>query len=196
MTSLVYLNMESARIVEGGDPYYIDGNRKYYTTENIIGDYMFCDALCFQAGNCEVILPSNIIEIGHSAFLLCQGLTSVILPSTLLKISQFAFAYTNIVSVYLPDKLKSIERDAFCSCLEMKAITIPGSMTELGGNAFGYCTKLREIRIKALPTTLTNINSSLFHNEVYVNAILYIPKGTYEDYVKTDFGGFKNIIEE
>ena len=71
----------------------------------------------------------------------------------------------------------------------------------IGTSAFNFCDNLKTIHVKALPSKLTYIGAHLFTDnnlgdKIYNTAILYIPKGTRDAYFLTDFGRFKNIIEE
>ena len=66
---LSVLDLSKAKIVEGGDCYYID----YYTSNDVIGSYAFsgCNRLT------SLTLPAGINEIGSYAFKDCSGLTSI-----------------------------------------------------------------------------------------------------------------------
>ena len=84
---LSVLDLSDAKIVEGGDYYYID--YPYYSTSNDkIGDYTFygCSVLT------SLTLPSGLTEIGEGAFAACSGLTSLTLPSGVTSIGECAFA--------------------------------------------------------------------------------------------------------
>ena len=62
---LSVLDLSEAKIVEGGDCYYIDPiNNNYYTSNDVIGSYAFQD---------------------------CYGLTSLTLPAGITSISSYAF---------------------------------------------------------------------------------------------------------
>ena len=83
---LSVLDLSDAKIVEGGDYYYI--HHSYYSTSNDkIGDYTFhgCSVLT------SLTLPSGLTEIGEGAFSYCSGLTSITLPSGVTSIGNVAF---------------------------------------------------------------------------------------------------------
>ena len=69
MTSLVNLNMENARIVSGGMPYYMQQT----TTDNTIGNDMFSQQKTLES----IILPKTIKSIGDYAFKGCSNLKSI-----------------------------------------------------------------------------------------------------------------------
>ena len=66
---LSVLDLSKAKIVEGGDCYYID----YYTSNDVIGSYAFsgCNRLT------SLTIPAGIIWISSNAFDGCSGLTSI-----------------------------------------------------------------------------------------------------------------------
>ena len=262
MGNLEYLNMGNARIVEGGVPYYT-GYNKYYTSENVVGANMFSGAQCFQAGNCEIILPSNTLRIEDSAFGACKGLSSVHMPSTVQYIGNYAFSdCERLTSINIPSTIRDIGVFAFYNCHGLTKITLPSDLESISDHAFHLCNSLTniilpsnlksigdhalqscnleelvlpdwlisigevafsnnkiksltipsqvksigygafnsnpitEVHLKASPATLQTIENNLFDESVYVDAQLYIPKGTLDDYSKTDFGRFINIIEK
>ena len=216
MSNLVYLNMENARIVEGGGPYYIE-NSDFYTVENVIGEFMFRGAQSLHEVSCEVILPANIIRIEDFAFDYCGGLSSVQMPSTVQSIGEYVFwqcgkiteitlpadlrtigaadfAGCQLDEIIFPERLNSIGRAAF-NGNRIKTLTIPSQVRSIGESAFSG-NPLTEIHLLVSPAMLKNIGNDLFDGSVYDDAVLYIPKGTLEDYTKTDFGRFKNIVEK
>lgn len=69
MTSLVNLDMENARIVSGGMPYYMQQT----TTDNTIGNNMFEGKKTLES----IILPKTIKSIGDYAFKGCSNLKSI-----------------------------------------------------------------------------------------------------------------------
>lgn len=80
---LTTLDLSEALIVEGGEWYY----DKYYSSDNVIGDYMFCG--CTNLRN--IVLPDNITMVGESAFRDCSALKSIIIPDNVASIGKFAF---------------------------------------------------------------------------------------------------------
>lgn len=60
---LTTLDLSEATIVEGGEWYYEDSSsQKYYTSSNVISDYMFDDCTNLQ----NIILPNNTSSIGYN----------------------------------------------------------------------------------------------------------------------------------
>lgn len=68
MEKLITLDLSKASIVEGGEWYYENSSyKRYYTSKNLIGDYMFRGCTNLQ----NVMLPNGITSIGDYAFFDC-----------------------------------------------------------------------------------------------------------------------------
>jgi hypothetical protein len=145
-------------------------------------------------------LSENLEEIGGGAFF-STPLAQVDFPNNLKIIGESAFFNCPLESINLPVNLEKIGSCAFENCEKLREITIPQNTAFLGKGAFGNC-HLVEIHVKANPQTLIEIEkdvfsrSSSFYSNIYDTATLYIPKGTKDAYLLTDFGRFKNIVEE
>lgn len=122
---------------------------------------------CFY--KCSLInieLPSSVTEIGDKLFAECNNLTSVILPENLNKISfQCFYECKKLKDIKLPKALEIIEPGSFVDCLSLEQITIPRTVKEMNcsiivnsaTNSYGiftFCSKLKEITIPPLVTTI------------------------------------------
>ena len=169
MKNLTYLNMENARIVAGGEAYYTDGNKKYFTENDIVGDYIFYGAPSFEEGNIEVILPKGVTSIGSWAFSFCCSLTDITIPKGVTSIGEHAFRYcSGLTAINIPEGVTSIGDYAFYDCSNLTAISIPEGVTSIGYNAFSYCTSLTDITI---PEGVMSIGYSAFSNCKSLTAI-------------------------
>ncbi len=75
----------------------------------------------------------------------------------------------------------AIANNAFKNCTELKSITLPNNLKSISSSAFSGCTSLTEVvLLKQDPTTITGG----FGSEVYNTAILRVPVGTKEAYLK------------
>ena len=163
---LSVLDLSDAKIVEGGDYYFID--HSYYSTSNDkIGDYTFygCSVLT------SLTLPSGLTEIGEGAFAACSGLTSLTLPSG----------------------VTSIGNHAFYACSGLTSITLPSGVTEIGARAFSGCSGLTSIYVYT--EKLPKMGRDVFDGCDEKKCTVYVPKGTYDDYWLSEFGYFENIVE-
>ena len=84
---LSILDLSEAKIVAGGDAYVRYGDN-YYTYNDKLGDYVFCDC----SGLTSLTIPSSVTSIGGEAFNGCRGLTSMTIPSSVTSIGWGAFA--------------------------------------------------------------------------------------------------------
>lgn len=119
---LSILDLYDAKIVSGGDCYYIDDYKNnYYTQDNRIGKHPFwcCQSLT------SVTLPSSVKWIDRGAFIGCGRLTSVTFPTGLVGIGSSAFR----------------------RCDALTNVTLPSSLVEIGSEAFGYCNNLTSVTL-------------------------------------------------
>ncbi|MDE6061929.1 MAG: leucine-rich repeat domain-containing protein, partial [Duncaniella sp.] len=93
---------------------------------------------------------AGVTSIGDYAFMGCIGLTSMTLP----------------------EGVASIGDCAFMSCSGLTSITLPAGVTTIGRRAFTDCGNLTSIIY--LADQLTNGVSSIFSNETYEKATLYL----------------------
>ena len=204
--------------VDCGVKYYL--NDKEITSIEIPSNVTSLGHCVFQncSGLTSVTLPTGITEIGGSAFKNCSGLTSVTLPAGITSISNGAFkGCSGLTSLTLPAGITKIDYDTFSGCSGLTSITLPAGITEIGECAFYGCSGLTSL---TLPAGLTQIDDYALSEcsgltSIYVYAekvpkigedvfkgceakkcILYVPKGTYDDYFISDFGNyFENIVE-
>lgn len=162
---LATLDLSGAKIVRGGGIYYNSVN--CYTSDDVIGNYAFSDC----SGLTSLILPSNVTSIGYSAFYGCIRLTSLTLPSS----------------------VTSIGSSAFEGCRSLTSLTLPSSVTSIGKSAFEGCSGLTSIYVSW--ESPLSIDASTFKDANTGKCILYVPKGTYDDYWLSNWGIFENIVE-
>ena len=208
---LATLDLSGAKIVRGGGIYYNSVN--CYTSDDVIGNYAFSGC----SGLTSLTLPSNVTSIGYSAFYGCIRLTSLTLPSSVTSIDGRAFyGCSSLFGLTLPSGVTSIGSSAFEACYGLFSLTLPSSVTEIGESAFRGCSGLTSL---TLPSSVTSIGKSAFEGcsgltSIYVSwesplsidastfkdantgkCILYVPKGTYDDYWLSNWGIFENIVE-
>ena len=171
----------------------------------------------YCSGLTSLTLPSSITTIGKNAFSGCRGLTSLTLLDGVTTISECAFSNcSGLTSLTLPDGVTEIGYKAFYGCSGLTSLTLPANIKWIGESAFGYCSGLTSL---TLPANIKWIGGSAFSGcsglaSIYVYAekvpkigedvfkgcdatkcILYVPKGTYDDYFISNFGYFENIVE-
>ena len=146
------------------------------------------------SGLTSVTIPSSVTSIGRYAFRVCSGLTSVTIPSSVTSIGSSAFSgCSGLTSVTIPSSVTSIGWSAFSGCSGLTSVTIPSSVTSIGDSAFEGCSGLTSVYVSW--ESPLSINASIFENVNTKSCILYVPKGTYDDYWLSNWGVFDNIEE-
>ena len=126
--------------------------------------------------------------IGDYAFYNCSGLTSITLPSGVTSIGEGAFmGCSGLTSV------TSIGYYAFVYCSGLTSLTLPSSVTSIGGKAFNGCNGLTSVYVSW--ESPLSIDTSIFVDANIESCILYVPKGTYDDYWVSNWGVFDHIEE-
>ena len=105
-------------------------------------------------------IPSNILEIGDTAFTGCVILEDLKLPHSITKIGYGTFAYNfALTKIVLPSNLKELGKNCFCGCIHLKEIVIPEGIKELREHMFSDCMLLQEV---VVPSSVTKIESYAF----------------------------------
>lgn len=131
---LSILDLSETRIVEGGNRYCCNSEKKnLYTKNNELGELTFwnCSSLT------ELKLPSDITCIGESAFNGCD----------------------NLKFLNLPVGITRIEKGTFCGCAALTSLSLPTSIIYIGESAFAGCESLTSLK---LPYGITCIKTSTF----------------------------------
>ena len=217
--NLSVLDLSEARIVEGGDYYYYytyemnDETHWSWTSNDIIGEYTFykCGSLksiklpssvtgiglgafTYCSSLISVNIPSSVTRIGSSAFEGCSSLTSVNIPSSVTRIESSVFSYcSSLTSVNIPSSVTLIREYVFEDCSSLTSVNIPSSVTEIRHEAFKNCNSLKSIYVFA--EDVPSIGKGAFGGCDSKNCTVYVPRGTYDAYLVSDFGYFKNIVE-
>ena len=148
-----------------------------------------CNAIIETATNTLIagcknsFIPNSVTSIGDYAFSHCTVLTEITIPNSVTSIGEGAFQVcSGLTEITIPNSVTSIGNYAFYDCTGLTEITIPESVTSIGDYAFYDCTGLTEIHI--LATKPPTIAFDTFSN---CSATLYVPRGSYEAYIRVAY---------
>ncbi len=128
-------------------------------------------------------IPPTVKGIGEMAFACCQGLTNILFPSSLTSIGNDAFSVCQgLKSIKLPSSVTSIGHEVFSLCENLTSIQLSANLTRIGEDIFMSCPKLKSIYILSETPPTELVKYSRFSK----NTTIYVPKGTYEDYIVAD----------
>ena len=154
-----------------------------------IGDSAFSNC----SGLTSLVIPSGVTEIGFFAFSNCSGLTSLIISSGVIDGSAFENC-SGLTSLIISSGVTKIDSSAFKNCSGLTSLVIPSGVTEIGWFAFENCSGLTSIYVYAEHIYTSGLVA--FKGCDKNNCKVYVPKGTYDYYIKySDFRYFKNIEE-
>lgn len=175
--TLKTLNMKNARIVEGGDSYYLTDK---FTQNDVIGDYMFYAMTAME----KIVMPKDVWTIGSwnnnnpwNADKTKLSGHPASYNSSYNNNDNFGCASfyqcVNLREIEFPTTLVYICSKAFGNCVKLTSVTIPEGVELLGNSIFYSCSELVSA---SLPSTLGNLN-----------------KMNSENYDIINYAGYKNI---
>ncbi|MCH5229600.1 MAG: leucine-rich repeat protein [Muribaculaceae bacterium] len=136
----------------------------------------------------SLILGSSLIKVDESAFSECHRVTgSLILPETLEEIGFRAFnnCYELTGSLIIPNSVRKIDHEAFRNCYGLnESLTIGSSVSEMEWGVFDGVDFKEVICLPLMPPTLER---SIFSDETYRNAPLYVPEGSVNRYKDANY---------
>lgn len=107
---------------------------------------------------------TGLTTVPTYCFCYCKMLSEIVLPTQILEIGSYAFGYSTsyaskIISIEIPSSVSLIGNYAFCYCGNLASVKFNDGVNTIGDYAFGYCTPLKSIE---LPRTITTIKSYAF----------------------------------
>ena len=219
MENLKLLDLKDAHIVNGGMSYF----QKYVTSKNKIGEYFFYNnrklytvilpqditEICNNSFDDNIItisIPKSVRIISES----CIGNNGSVHIEDMAAYCTMRFGVTvwplwrycnhdlylndkKVTDIIIPDDIEEISYYAFQNVNGIQSVIIPKSVTKIGEGAF-YCHIDKSVTcLNPIPP---EINGGLFREQVYNDAILYVPKGSKTLYwLHPYWENFKNIVE-
>lgn len=154
---LMKLDLQDARIVEGGEAYYSYNGYIYHSKNDEIGNRLFYESILT-----EIKLPRSTVAIGDFAFWNSKGLKSIAMPNGVNSIGESAFRdCLALREIVLPEKLEVLKYSTFRRCLSLERVFFSEGLKTIESNAFVSCTSLKEA---ILPESLQSIESGAFRS--------------------------------
>ena len=171
-----------------------------------IGGYAF--AWC--SGLTSLTLPSSVTEIDWSTFERCNNLKecNCLLDSDLetclayshddwtkIPVDEIKYYHNGqeLTKLEIPSGVDKIGSYSFYKGVNLTSLTLPSSVTSIGSSAFEGCSGLTSVYVSW--KSPLSIFASTFKDANTEKCILYVPKGTYDDYWLSNWGIFANIVE-
>ena len=143
----------------------------YYETAPKGLEYEIADGKAMIVGYvgeaAELAIPGGIggypvTEIGDTAFIGCEQLTTVKLPKTVTTIGYCAFTNcSSLEEIVIPEGVVSIGQAAFYGCKSLEELTIPKSVTEVGREAFSETPWLEREKMVIVNNTVADALNTL-----------------------------------
>ena len=98
-----------------------------------------------------------------------------------------------LTKLEIPSGVDKIGSYSFYKGVNLTSLTLPSSVTSIDRSAFEGCSGLTSIYVSW--ESPLSIAASTFKDANTEKCILYVPKGTYDDYWLSNWGIFANIVE-
>lgn len=184
------LDLKDARIVAGGEPYMIDGNRQLATEDNALPERAFYDC----EGLRKVVLPSGVRKFGNGVFSMCLALDTVVMPTA--QDAEYVYEDSIIYNVektsvlqVMPFKtgradiaagVTQIEPYGAAGCPKLERIILPSTIQQIGTRGLYFDFNLVEVR--SFSRTVPVVGANVFDDVNVAKCKLYVPGGTKERY--------------
>ena len=158
----------------------------------------------------SLTLPSSVTSIGGHAFERCNNLKecNCLLDSDLetclayshddwtkIPVDEIKYYHNGqeLTKLEIPSGVDKIGSYSFYKGVNLTSLTLPSSVTSIGSSAFEGCSGLTSVYVSW--KSPLSIFASTFKDANTKKCILYVPKGTYDDYWLSNWGIFENIVE-
>ena len=162
------------------------------------------------SGLTSLTLPSSVTERDWSAFERCNNLKecNCLLDSDLetclayshddwtkIPVDEIKYYHNGqeLTKLEIPSGVDKIGSYSFYKGVNLTSLTLPSSVTSIGSSAFEGCSGLTSVYVSW--KSPLSIFASTFKDANTEKCILYVPKGTYDDYWLSNWGIFANIVE-
>lgn len=151
------LDLQYVDIKKGGDAYLVSPTGSYYTSDDVIGSYLF--TCCYSLNT--VVLPEYTEKLAANAFYNATNMRNITFNPNLKGIGETCFYGCNeIEEIDLPEKMEKLGDQVFYACSALKHVGLPNSLRTIPFATFYFCTSLNDIN---LPEGITSIADYAFY---------------------------------
>lgn len=104
------------------------------------------------------------------------------------------FDSSDLKTIRIGKNVTRIQDKLFGNSDNVTSLTFPAGMEAIEGGAFDGMPNIKVV--SSMNSTPPEIEYNTFANEVYLNAILYVPKGSLEAYLNSNWKAFVDIRDE
>ena len=202
------LDLSEATIVEGGNPYLIDGSRRLTTANDELPERAFYGCRQLQT----LKLPAGLKHFGDGALALCSQLSNIEV-GTPAEDADFIIDEQGIVwnaadstdlicvlpstsgELTIPTGTTTLRNYALAGCSRLAKVVLPATLTTIGREAFRNAAAMQELRVnaKSVPTLTGN---DVFAGVSVTSCALYVRSGTKDKFAQmAQWKNFANVIE-
>ena len=201
------LDLSGAVIVEGGNPYLIDGSRRLTTANDELPERAFYGCRQLQT----LKLPAGLKHIGDGALALCSQLGNIEIGAPAEEadfvIDEYGIVWnatdtTDLISVLpstsgelnIPSGTVTLHNYALAGCSRLSKVVLPATLTTIGREAFRSAVAMQELRVngKSVPTLTGN---DVFAG-VSTSCALYVRSGMKDKFAQVaQWKDFANVVE-
>lgn len=146
----------------------------------------------------EIVIPNSVSSIGTLICLDCLELEKFTLPNTISEIPERSFeGCIGLKEIIIPNNITAINDGAFQYCVNAKTVYLSTALQTIDNYSFGTCSNIQEVHAKSKIPPIIKEFAFTAHNKE--NAKLYVPSGSRNSYIQSDWIKFfkkENIIEE
>lgn len=202
------LDLSDVTIIEGGNPYLIDGSRRLTTANDELPERAFYGCRQLQT----LKLPAGLKHIGDGAFALCSKLADIEIGTPAadadFTIGENGMIWnaadnTDLVCVLpstsgeltIPVGTITLHNYALAGCSRLSKVVLPATLTTIGREAFRNASAMQELRVngKDVPTLTGN---DVFTGVSITSCTLYVRSGTKDKFAQVgQWKNFVNVVE-
>lgn len=141
-----------------------------------------------------VSLPEGLTSLGDMSFAFCSGLTAIDFPESLTSIGDYAFySCSGLTDVVIPHTVTHVGNGAFVFCYSLTSVVV-GRSVDMLWFAFWGCDNVTSVTCYAeIPPYMglgvngeTHEKVYTFTDQVYRQAVLYVPEGSVDAYKRAN----------